>query len=85
VKALFQELGMKRVLDHIVATPLPLPEPMHAMEPSELGASEERLRILRAHERLAELNEQNRGEFDPLIEVLRREIEAARGTRPEDS
>jgi anti-anti-sigma factor len=85
VKALFQELGMKRVLDHIVATPLPLPEPMHAMEPSELGASEERLRILRAHERLAELNEQNRGEFDPLIEVLRREIEAARGSRPEDS
>jgi len=85
VRALFQELGMKRVLDHVVGTPVPLPEPMHAIEPSELGASEERLRILRAHERLAELNEQNRGEFDPLIEVLRREVEAARGTRSEDS
>ena len=32
------------------------------------------LRILKAHEGLAALSERNRREFDPLLEVLRKEV-----------
>ena len=32
-------------------------------------------RMLRAHETLASLNERNRGEFDPVVSLLRREVD----------
>lgn len=82
VEALFEELGMKQVRDHIVATPLPLPGGMQPVPRSELKRGEQALHILQAHELLAGLNERNRGEFDPLIEVLRRDVEAERRTKP---
>jgi sigma-B regulation protein RsbU (phosphoserine phosphatase) len=74
VESLFVELGMETVLDHIVLTGLPLPSRMSPLDGSTLDARSQALHLLRAHQGLALLNEKNQREFDPLVEVLRREI-----------
>jgi sigma-B regulation protein RsbU (phosphoserine phosphatase) len=75
VEALFEELGMRLVMDHIVPRMLPLPTRMQplAAEPERAARA---LLMLRAHEGLAALSERNRREFDPLIAQLRREVAA---------
>jgi anti-anti-sigma factor len=74
VEALFAELGMKSVLDLMLPVMLPLPTHMsHVAAAADSRA--QGLRILSAHESLAALSEHNRREFDPLLEMLRREIE----------
>ena len=74
VEELFREVGMKRVMEHMVPVMLPLPSQMSPL----LGEDQERrsqtLRILKAHEGLAALSESNRREFDPLLEALRKEL-----------
>jgi serine phosphatase RsbU (regulator of sigma subunit)/anti-anti-sigma regulatory factor len=77
VEELFAELGMKRVLDRMVPVMLPLPTAMSALPGADEDSHARRLRILKAHETLAALNEQNRREFDPLLEVLHREVESS--------
>jgi sigma-B regulation protein RsbU (phosphoserine phosphatase) len=77
VEELFAELGMKRVLDRIVPVMLPLPTAMSALPGTDEDSHARRLRILKAHETLAALNEANRREFDPLLEVLHREVESS--------
>ena len=78
VQALFDELGMSRVLERIVATMLPLPGRMQPLADASGDAHRSAVRVLRAHEKLANLSEANRREFDPLLEVLRGEVEAPR-------
>jgi len=75
VEALFAELGMECVLDRMVPVMLPLPTQMSDVSSGDADSRSQRLRILRAHEALASLSERNRREFDPLLEVLRREVE----------
>jgi sigma-B regulation protein RsbU (phosphoserine phosphatase) len=77
VEKLFVELGMKAVLERMVATLLPLPKGMRLLADASPDPRTRALRVLRAHERLARLSEQNAREFDPLIEQLRRELESA--------
>jgi anti-anti-sigma regulatory factor len=77
VEELFAELGMKRVLDRMVPVMLPLPTGMTALPGADEDTHARRLRVLGAHETLAALNEQNRREFDPLLEVLRREVKSS--------
>jgi serine phosphatase RsbU (regulator of sigma subunit)/anti-anti-sigma regulatory factor len=68
----FCELGMARVLGHLSLESRPLPAHMEVLQrQGEDEADQDRL--LRAHEALAALNEQNRSEFHNLIEALRRE------------
>ncbi len=74
VENLFLELGMETVMDHIVPTGLPLPSRMSPLIGSKLDARAQTLHLLRAHQGLALLNEQNLREFDPLLEALRREV-----------
>jgi serine phosphatase RsbU (regulator of sigma subunit)/anti-anti-sigma regulatory factor len=76
VDELFAELGMKRVMEHVVPRMLPLPTRMKPL----VGEGDPRARdllILRAHESLAGLSDRNRQEFDPLLALLRREVAAA--------
>jgi serine phosphatase RsbU (regulator of sigma subunit)/anti-anti-sigma regulatory factor len=75
VEDLFEELGMKRVLERIVPRMLPLPTRMEPLV-GEADMQSRALRVLRAHESLAALSERNRQEFDPLLEQLRRELAA---------
>ena len=77
VEELFLEVGMKRVMEHIVPVMLPLPRQMSPLVGKDQERRSQTLRILKAHEGLAALSESNRREFDPLLEVLRREVGAS--------
>ena len=77
VEKLFVELGMKSALERMVSTLLPLPLDMKLLADTVLDPQARALRVLRAHQDLAALNERNAREFDPLLERLRREVAAA--------
>ncbi len=77
VEALFTELGMRRVQEHMVPAMLPLPTQMRSLADRDEDPAARARRLLRAHEGLAALNERNRREFDPLLTALRREAGAA--------
>lgn len=74
VEELFREVGMKRVMEHIVPVMLPLPSQMSPLVVEAQERRSQALRILKAHEGLAALSESNLREFDPLLEALRREL-----------
>jgi serine phosphatase RsbU (regulator of sigma subunit)/anti-anti-sigma regulatory factor len=74
VEELFKEVGMKRVMEHMVPVMLPLPSQMSPLLSEDRERRSEALRILKAHESLAALSERNRREFDPLLEALRKEV-----------
>jgi serine phosphatase RsbU (regulator of sigma subunit)/anti-anti-sigma regulatory factor len=73
IEALFEELGMRNVADHIVPCMLPLPTRMRPVDahPSDRWAQAQHL--LWAHEALVKLNARNRRQFDPLLAQLSRE------------
>ena len=71
---LFQELGMSAVMDHIVQPIVPLPRQMAPLRGGAEDLHAKAVRLLRAHEGLAGLNEKNFREFDPLVEMLRNEV-----------
>jgi len=75
VERLFIELGMTAVIERMVATLLPLPRGMKPLADAVPDPRARALRVLRAHERLASLSEENAREFDPLLEQLRQEID----------
>ena len=76
VESLFDELGMQRVIEHIVPTPLPLPNLMSPLVSMRHSDETQALRVRQAHDRLAELGERNREKFNSLIVQLRKEIAA---------
>ncbi len=73
VEQLFAELEMKRVIERIVPSMLPLPTRMESLA-GESGAAASARVILRAHESLAGMSDRNRDEFGPVVAELRREI-----------
>jgi anti-anti-sigma regulatory factor len=76
IREMFEELGMSEVLRHVRSESAPLPEAMEPIlvqdAPPEELASE--MRILHAHEALAELSEDNRREFGALVGRMREEL-----------
>lgn len=76
VEALFEELGMLRVMEHMVASMLPLPTGMEILGADESDDTSRALLTLRAHEGLAALSDRNHREFDPLVAMLRKEVAA---------
>jgi sigma-B regulation protein RsbU (phosphoserine phosphatase) len=76
VEALFEELGMQNVIEHIVPCMLPLPTKMAYLDADDSNSWTRAQRLLLAHEGLASLNERNRREFGPLLAQLRQEIDA---------
>ncbi len=76
VSDLFSELGMNRVIDHFASDggrsmPADM-SPVSRAAPQAGDGSE--MRILRAHEALASLSDENRKEFSALIDRLREEL-----------
>lgn len=71
VRALFEELSMRQVLDAI-RTDLPSPPELYALG-SEGDQATLQKRILQAHEALSGLSERNREEFRGVVESLRGE------------
>ena len=74
VAELFEELGMQRVIDHVRLRTVPLPRSMRSVV-TEIDDRARADRLLSAHEGLARLNAQNRRAFDPLVRMLRAEID----------
>ena len=74
VEDLFAEVGMKRVMEHMVPAMLPLPSQMSPLLGEDRELRSQTLRILKAHEGLSALSESNRREFDPLLQALRKEL-----------
>lgn len=69
IAGLFDELGMGRVLAHRVEDAPPVPQQWVSLQEASSSEASQR-RILRAHETLAALNEQNREQFAKVIEYL---------------
>ena len=72
IEASFRELSMKGVLEHISPTACSLPEGMQPVLRS-LDGEAERGRLLRAHEVLASLSDENREQFEDVVAMLRKE------------
>lgn len=73
--AAFEELSMQQVLGCFLEEPIPLPAERHKLDLIDISQSQHQARLLKAHNVLAELSEDNQSEFTSLIETLRVEIE----------
>ena len=73
VRGLFEELNMDLVLHHIQESvdPLPNMEPLVKTEPDEMTLHR---RILRAHDILVSLSEENQKKFQGVVDMLRKEM-----------
>ncbi len=76
VRDLFEELSMEQVLSSIQEKE-ELPD-MHPLAATAEGDTSSPLRILRAHEALAELSTRNREKFQQVVDALRTELEEDR-------
>ncbi|MEZ5551561.1 MAG: SpoIIE family protein phosphatase [Pseudomonadales bacterium] len=72
----FEELSMKIVLANISEDAVEIPEKRVALDLKSSTLDHQQLRLLRAHEVLAELSDDNREQFGALVETLRGEMKA---------
>ncbi len=73
IRSLFEELSMQGVLAHTSITTTPLPEEMRPL--TRAGDEfEQQRRVLRAHEVLASLSDENREQFALVVDSLREEL-----------
>lgn len=75
LRALFEELDMQGVLDHTSLTLEPLPETMTPLKRTDADAEQQGQRMLRAHEILASLSDENREQFRDVVNSLREDLE----------
>ncbi len=71
----FRELSMDVVLEHVTATPVALPEPLAGIDLHVTHGERQRQRLLRAHEMLADLSEDNRSQFSSVVDALKAELD----------
>lgn len=77
VRSLFEELSMKAVLNHILEDRLPLPDKLAVIDTASLSPRQQGERILSAHETLAALSEENREQFQAVVDSLRADLASA--------
>jgi len=75
LRASFNELSMTNVLKHTVDAPLTLPRDRTEVGLRAMHGIRQQQRLLRAHELLAALSEDNREQFGALVETLRSELD----------
>jgi anti-anti-sigma regulatory factor len=68
----FRELSMTVVLEHISPEPVEVPQLSHKVQVPEHSRNAHQKRLLKAHQVLSELSEENREEFAAVVEALRR-------------
>ncbi len=71
----FEELSMTVVLEHISQDPVELPVQRSQLDLSATHLDRQQRRLLKAHEMLAELSDENLEQFGCLVETLRSELE----------
>jgi len=74
VRQLFEELSMQSVLDRTHAATMPLPGELHPLSQGSDDAKRRQNRMLRAHEVLAGLSDENLEQFRDVVESLREEL-----------
>ena len=74
VRAWLEELSMHCVIARISEHAVDLPREMTRLTETRSDATHRQLRLLRAHELLAQLSETHREEFQAVVETLRSEI-----------
>jgi anti-anti-sigma regulatory factor len=70
----FQELSMTAVLDQITVEAKQTDAPRHQLDLNVAPTERQQKRLLKAHEVLAELSEDNRAQFASLLSTLRSEL-----------
>ena len=70
----FEELAMEAVTASITDRPIELPEQLTQIDLSKTDVDRQQQRLLKAHEVLASLSEENEEQFGSLIESLRTEL-----------
>jgi phosphoserine phosphatase RsbU/P len=78
VRALFEELDMQGVLERTSIVVEPLPERMTSLKRSDADDATQGQRVLRAHEILASLSDENREQFREVVESLRQDLGVAK-------
>ena len=71
----FEELSLKAVLAQIALEPGAVPTQRTPIDLSAVNESRREVRLLRAHEVLAELSDENFEQFGGLVEDLRSELD----------
>lgn len=74
IRALFDELSMECVLSCASLMAEPLPEQMEPLKRTDDDANQQGRRVLKAHEVLASLSEDNREQFQGVVESLRADL-----------
>jgi anti-anti-sigma regulatory factor len=74
LKGLFEELSMDAVLDRITLEPESLPAVMEPLANIPEDPDRQGLRLLKAHEILASLSEENREQFQEVVSSLRQDL-----------
>ncbi len=67
----FRELSMTAVLDRISRKPVAVPEPTYSVRVPDQSRHAHRKRLLKAHEVLSDLSEENRDQFAAVMDALR--------------
>ena len=74
LRADFEELSLKAVLKQITTEPVEVPTQRTPIDLSAINESRREARLLRAHEVLAELSDENLEQFGDLVDDLRSEL-----------
>jgi len=74
LRASFEELSMDAVLEQISQHTVPIPDDLKRIDLNVTPSDRQQQRLLKAHEVLADLSEDNREAFGSLVETLRSEL-----------
>jgi phosphoserine phosphatase RsbU/P len=75
----FEELSLRAVLERMSDRALPLPGRRESVELPDQSEDAHRRRLLRAHQVLAELSDENREAFSGVIDALENESPSEEG------
>ena len=70
----FRELSMDVVLKHISERSLPVPDNRETLDPPDADPRGQKMRLLKAHEVLAALSDDNEAEFGVVVEAMRKDM-----------
>lgn len=70
----FRELSMDVVLNHVAEQSLPVPDNRESLEMPDADPRGQKMRLLKAHEVLAALSQENQAEFGGVVAAMREDI-----------
>ena len=82
IKALFEELDMSGLIELISVLAEPTPDRMQPLRSAEKDVGEQGQRVLRSHEILATLSDENQERFRGVVEALKADLESSESLDP---